>query len=63
MAIVFSNYQIIKKCNGNGVNKIYIVREKKSKEFYVIKIIELEDEKRQLREMTVHQNLNHKYVV
>ena len=63
MAIKFSNYQIIKKCNGNGENKIYIVREKKNKEFYIIKIVELVDEERQLREIEIHKNLNHKYVV
>ena len=39
------------------------MREKKTKEFFIIKIIELEDEKRQLREIMVHKNLNHKYVV
>lgn len=63
MGINFKNYQIIKKCHGNGVNKIYIVREKQTKEFFIIKIIELEDQERQLREIKIHQTLNHKYVI
>lgn len=46
MGINFKNYQIIKKCHGNGVNKIYIVMDKSSNEFFIIKIIELEDEDR-----------------
>lgn len=63
MGINFKNYQIIKKCQGNGVNKIYIVREKSTKEYFIIKIIELLDEEWYLREIKIHQTLNHKYVI
>lgn len=63
MGIELKDFQIVKKCSGNGVNKIYIVKHRKTKEYYVIKIIALEEEERQLREIEVHKTLNHKYVV
>lgn len=63
MGIELKDYQIIKKCSGNGVNKIYIVRHRISKEYFVIKIIAIEEKERQLREIEVHKTLNHKYVV
>ena len=43
MVIELKDYQIIKKCSGNGVNKIYIVKHRTSKEYYVIKIIAIEE--------------------
>ena len=63
MGLDLKDYQIVKKCSGNGVNKIYIVKHRTTKEYYVIKIIALEEEERQLREIEVHKTLNHKYVV
>lgn len=62
MTITLSDYEILKKCQGNGVNKIFVVRHKKTKNYFIIKIIKLEDE-RQVREIKIHRKLNFKYVV
>lgn len=62
MVIALNDYEILKKCQGNGVNKIFVVRHKINKEYFIIKIIKLEDE-RQVREIKIHRKLNFKYVV
>lgn len=63
MSIDFQDYQILSRCNGNGVNKIYVVRHKTTEKQYIIKIIPKEDEEKQIREIKVHWKLNHKYVI
>jgi hypothetical protein len=44
MTINFSDFKLIKKHHGNGVNKIYQVIKKDNNEEYIIKVIKLEDE-------------------
>ena len=63
MPINFKDYNIVKKCEGNGINKIYVVQKKGTKTYFIVKIIKLEDKKKQLREIDIHKKLNHKYVV
>lgn len=63
MPINFKDYNIVKKCEGNGVNKIYVVQKKGTKTYFIIKIVKIEDKEKQLREIDIHKTLNHKYVV
>lgn len=46
MSINLKEFNIIKQCSGNGVNKIYVVQSKETKEKFVVKIIELQNEER-----------------
>ena len=41
MAINLKDYILIKKCEGNGVNKIYIVQHKETSAKYVLKIVKI----------------------
>lgn len=63
MKIDVNEFNIVKKCDGNGVNKIYIVQHKESKEYMVLKKIKIENLSYQMKEIEVHRKLNHKYVV
>ncbi len=45
------------------MNRIYIVRHKKNKKYFILKKISLDNEEKQIREIEVHKTLNYKYVI
>lgn len=63
MSLVLKNYEIVKECRGNKHNRIYLLEHKENKSRYILKIISLYEEESQLREINIHKNLSHKYVI
>ena len=63
MKINLDHFEIISKCEGNALNKIYIVKSKKDNKKYVLKIIPIQNQDSQLQEILIHQKLNHKFII
>ena len=63
MAIILSEYDKLVECKGNKHNKIFIVQHRETREKAILKIIELHEPESQLREIEVHKQLQHKYVI
>lgn len=63
MTIRLSDYSRIKECQGNKNNLIYLVRHKLTKRMYIIKIIKMINKENQLREIKIHQSLDHPNIV
>jgi serine/threonine protein kinase len=63
MPIKLSDYKILKECKGNRSNRIFQVEEVATGAFLILKIIKIHDLEKQLREIEVHKQLKHKYVI
>lgn len=63
MPIKLSDYKILKECKGNRSNRIFQVEEVATGAHLILKIIKIHDLEKQLREIEVHKQLKHKYVI
>ena len=63
MTIRLSDYIRVRQCQGNANNSIYVVRNKFTKEKAILKEINVIDLETQLREIKIHQKLDHENII
>ena len=58
-----ANFRVLKECNGNRNNKVYVVEHVPTHQRMILKMIKIKDQEKQLEEVRVHKKLNHKFVI
>lgn len=61
--IKLENYEMVKQLQGNKNNQIYLIKNKKDNSKKILKIIQIRNFSKQIREVQIHKKLDHKYII